>query len=96
MSFIKAPTIEELAEALYEGTSQLGNLAETLARLHGKAGALSFYQLMGPDVQNFWRNIAKQLIDHAAEWQPGQGSCCILSRREQARLETLPRVAEEG
>lgn len=86
-------TVEQLAEALYEGLPHLQNLAEKLARQHGKAGALSFYGLMGDDVQNFWRGIAKQLIDHAAQWQENEGSGCILSEQERTRLRGLPRVA---
>jgi hypothetical protein len=87
-------SIDQLAEALYEGTPHLQNLAEKLARQHGKAGALSFYALMGDDVQNFWRGIAQQIVDHAAEWEPNNGSSCTLSERERARLRSLPRVAK--
>jgi hypothetical protein len=86
-------TVDQLAEALYEGTPHLQNLAEKLARQHGHAGALTFYGLMGDDVRNFWRGIAKQLIDHATEWQGNQGSGCVLSERERVRLSTLPRVS---
>jgi len=85
-------TLDELACALYEGTQHLSNLAEKLARQHGKAGALTFYDMMGDDVRNFWRGIAKQLIDHAGEWQGNEGSGCILSARETERLKTLLRV----
>ena len=85
-------TTAQLAEALYEGTPHLQNLAEKLARQHSQAGALSFYGMMGDDVQNFWRGLAKQMIDHAAEWQPNQGSACVLSERERERLKALPRV----
>lgn len=85
-------TIDQLAEALYEGTPHLQNLAEKLARQHGSAGALTFYGLTSEDVRNFWRGIAKQLIDHAAQWQPNQGSACILSDAERARLRAMPRV----
>lgn len=85
-------TVDQLAEALYEGTPHLQNLAEKLAIQHGNAEALSFYELMGDDVKNFWRGIAKQLIDHAAQWEPNQGSTCILSDQERARLKALPRV----
>lgn len=85
-------TLDELACALYEGKFQLGNLAENLARQHGKAEALTFYGMMGQDVQNFWRGIAKQLIDHAKEWQANEGSACVLSGRENERLRELPRV----
>ncbi len=88
-------TVDELAEALYEGTPHLQNLAEKLARQHGKADALSFYSMMGTEVQNFWRGIAKQLIDHAKEWLPNEGSACILSEREKTRLRILPRISEE-
>lgn len=86
-------TVEELAEALYEGTPKLQNLAEKLARQHGRAGALSFYSLMNKDVQNFWCGIAKQLIDHAKEWQPNKGCACVLSEKESLRLKTLPRIS---
>lgn len=88
-------TVDQLAEALYEGTPHLQNLAEKLARQHGKAGALSFYGLMGEDVQNFYRSIAKQLIDHATEWEENEGSFCKLSDKEQKRLRALPRVNKE-
>ena len=87
-------TISQLAEALYEGTPHLQNLAEKLARQHGAAGALTFYGMMGDDVQNFWRGIAKQMIDHASQWLPNQGSGCVLSETERARLKSLPRVPE--
>jgi hypothetical protein len=85
-------TVNQLAEALYEGTPHLQNLAEKLARQHGQAGALSFYGLMGDDVQNFYRGIAKQLIDHAKEWKKNEGSACVLSDAERDRLKGLPRV----
>lgn len=89
-------TVDQLAEALYEGTPHLQNLAEKLARQYGKAGALSFYGLMGPNVRNFWRGIAKQLIEHAAEWEANQGCACVLSDRERERLRNLPRVDEQA
>ena len=85
-------TVDQLAEALYEGMPHLQNLAEKLARQHGKAGALTFYGMMSDDVQNFWRGIAKQMIDHSAQWQKNEGSACMLSDQERARLKTLPRV----
>lgn len=89
-------TINELACALYEGTSNVQNLAENLARSHGnKVQALTFYDMMGEDVQNFWKGIAKQLIDHAKEWQLNIGSSCVLSEKESKRLSELPRVIEE-
>ncbi len=82
-------TVEELANALYEGTPHLTNLAEKLARQHGKAGALSFYGMMGTDVQKFWKHIAQQLIDHSKEWKENQGSCCVLSEKETKRLSEI-------
>lgn len=85
-------TVDQLAEALYEGTPHLQNLAEKLARQHGGAAALTFYGMMGDDVRNFWRGIARQLVDHAAQWEPNQGSGCVLSEPERARLKALPRV----
>lgn len=85
-------TVDQLAEALYEGTPHLQNLAEKLARQHGAAGALTFYGMMGDDVRNFWRGIAKQIIDHASEWQKNEGGACVLSDKERARLRSLPRV----
>jgi hypothetical protein len=88
-------TVDELAEALYEGTPHLQNLAEKLARQHGQAGALTFYAWMGQDVQNFYRGIAKQLIDHATHWLPNDGSCCVLDEEERLRLAVLPRVGDE-
>ena len=85
-------TVDQLAEALYEGTPHLANLAEKLARQHGKAGALTFYSMMSEDVRNFWRQLAQQMITHAAEWEANQGSACILSNRERVRLAQLPRI----
>jgi hypothetical protein len=85
-------TVDQLAEALYEGTPHLQNLAEKLARQHGQAQALSFYGLMGEDVRNFWRGIAKQLIEHASQWKSNVGSGCILADEERSRLKALPRV----
>ena len=79
-------TVEELACALYAGTPHLANLAEKLARQHGRAEALTFFDLMGPDVQAFWVHIAQELIDHASEWLPNEGSGCVLSARELERL----------
>jgi hypothetical protein len=95
-SFNEKLTVDELAEALYEGSGHLQNLAEKLARQHGKAGALSFYSLMGDDIQNFYRTIAQQLIDHAKHWQPNQGSACVLDDEEMVRLHKLPRILDES
>lgn len=78
----------KLAQQLYE----YGTPAEALARELGKAGALTFYAMMDRDVQNFWRGIAKQLLEHSCEWQENEGSCCVLSNRERKRLAELPRV----
>lgn len=89
-------TVDQLAEALYEGSPHLQNLAEKLARQHGKASALSFYSLMGPTIRNFWRGIAQQLIDHAKEWDTNQGSACRLSMKEVERLISLPVVDPEA
>jgi len=84
-------TISQLAEALFEGTPHLQNLAEKLARQHGQAGALTFFHMMGEDIRNFYMGIAQQLIDHAASWQPNDGSACICSEEERKRLVMLPR-----
>jgi len=72
---------EKLAEALYEGLPYLQNLAESLARQHGKAQALSYYSLMGPHVQKFWSNIAKLMIHHSKQWDENQTCCCVLSEK---------------
>ena len=82
-------TTETLAQALYEGFPNLHNLAEKMARQYGNAEALSFFGLMGEDVQFFWMNIARQIIEHSKEWEKNEGSCCILSKKEKARLEQL-------
>lgn len=87
-------TLSQLAEALYEGTPHLQNLAEKLAQQHGLADALTFYGMMSDDVQNFWRGLAKQMINHASQWQPNKGSGCVLSESERARLAKLPRISE--
>ena len=82
-------TIETLADALYEGRSSLTNLAESMARQYGKAGALSFFDMMGEDVQFFWKDIARQIIEHSREWEENEGSSCVLSKKEQVRLKQL-------
>ncbi len=88
-------TVKQLAEALYEGTPHLQNLAENLARQHGQGcQALTFFGMMGEDVQNFWMGIAQQIIDHAKEWRKNSGSACMLSDAEKARLIALPRHPE--
>lgn len=84
-------TVKELACSLYEGTPHLQNLAEKLARQHGEAEALSFFGMMGEDIQNFWMGIAQQLIDHSKEWKKNAGSSCVLSRYEEQRLESALR-----
>ena len=92
----KAPdaklTRDELACALYEGTRHVQNLGEKLARQHGQADALTFFDMMGPEVQNFWKTIADQLIDHSEKWGPNKGSACVCDLEELKRLEALPRV----
>ena len=75
-------------------SNRLEILAEKLARQHGRAGALTFFDMMGADVRNFYMQIAQQLIDHAKEWEPNQGSACVLSEKERQRLAALPRHAE--
>ncbi len=87
-------SLEELACALYEGTPHIQNLAEKLARQHGKAEALSFYDMMGDDIQNFWKSIAKQIIEHSKHWLENNGSCCVLDDDESQRLKELPRVRD--
>lgn len=88
-------TVKQLAEALYEGTPHLRNLAEKLARQHGRGcEALTFFGMMREDVQNFWMGIAQQIVDHAKEWRKNSGSACILSDEESKRLEQLPRHLE--
>jgi len=87
----KKLSVYELAEAMYEGTQHVQNLAEKLARQHGKTGALSFFNMMGEDIQNLWMGFAQQLIDHAKEWEEGQGSACVLSKKESERIKKLPR-----
>jgi len=79
-------TVDQLAEALYEGTPHLQDLAEKLARQYSPATTLTFFQMQGDIVKAFWRDIATQLIDHAKEWEENEGSCCILSKREIKRL----------
>lgn len=83
-------TVAQLAEALYEGTPHLQNLAETLARQHGKAEALAPFPMMGPTVINFWMTIAQQLIDHSSQWIENNGSACDLEHDEYNRLKQLP------
>jgi len=83
---------ELLGCALYEGTAHLQNLAEKLARQHGEATALSFFGLMGEDVQAFWIDIAKQLIEHSKQWKKNKGSYCILSEQETRRLSELTKL----
>jgi hypothetical protein len=77
-------TPQQLAEALYEGTPHLQNLAEKLARQHGSVEALTFFAMMPSYIQNFWIDIAKQIIDHSAEYTK-EG----LSPKELARLKAL-------
>ena len=87
-------SVRELAEALYEGSLHVQNLAEKLARQHGKAGALTYFNMMGEDVQNFWMGIAQQIIDHSKEWEKDEGCGCVLGKQESKRLKELPRHPE--
>jgi len=74
----------ELAEALYEGTPHLSNLAETLARQHGqKCEALSFFALMSDREQIFWLDIANQIIEHSRHW--GKGPTWIENLTKEAK-----------
>ena len=81
--------IDSLAKALYEGLSTLQNLAEEMARQYGKAEALTFYDMMGEDVQFFWKDIAHRIIEHSTEWEKNEGCACILSKKESRRLKEL-------
>lgn len=87
-------TVKELACAMYEGTHHVQNLAEKLARQHGNADALTFFDMMGEDVQNFWMWIAQQIIDHSKEWLPNEGSGCVLGDQESKRISKTPRHPE--
>lgn len=89
-------TVNTLARALYEGLPTLANLAESMARQHGNAGALSFYEMMSEEVQFFWKDIASQIIAHSSEWQENQGSACILSDRETLCLKQLRESYEQS
>lgn len=89
-------TVNQLACAMYEGTRHVQNLAEKTARTHGKAESLSCFALMGDDVQNFWRGIAKQIIDHSACWDHNDVIACVLSEPEVKRLRELPMKMETG
>lgn len=85
----KEHTIDTLANALYEGHSSLENLAECMARQYGKADALSFFGCMDENVQFFWKDIARQIIEHSKEWKENEGSCCVLSEKESDRLRQM-------
>jgi len=88
-------TVDSLAEALYEGKPTLSNLAEEMARQYGKAGALSFFSMMGEDVQWFWRDIARRIIEHSKEWEGNNGCACVLSKKESARLREARLMSEK-
>ncbi len=81
-------SINSLARALYEGSPTLLNLAENMARQYGRARKLFFFNMMEEDVQFFWKDIARQIIDHSKEWQTHDG-ICILSEKERIRLKKL-------
>jgi hypothetical protein len=61
---------------------------------HGEAEALTFFGMMGEDVQNFWMHIAQQMIDHAKHWKKNEGSACVLDDEESKRIHDLPRHPE--
>jgi len=82
-------TIDSLANALYEGTPDVQNLAENCARQFGEAEALSWFSMMGEDIQFFWKDIARQIIEHSKEWQKNEGCTCVLSDKEHKRLKEL-------
>ena len=68
--------------------------AEPLARTVGAAGALSFFNLMSSEIQNFWYTLAKTAIDHSRHWRPNSGSSCVLGWEETKRLKELPDIIE--
>ncbi len=82
-------TIETLAYALYEGKPSLQNLAEEMAKQYGKAGTLTWFSMMSEEVQSFWKDIARQIIEHSSEWEENVGSGCVLSEKERTRLRSL-------
>ena len=83
-------TIDTLANALYEGHSSLENSAECMARQYGKADVLSFFRCMDENVQFFWKDIARQIIEHSKEWKENEESgCCVLSEKESDRLRQM-------
>ena len=87
-------TVGELACAIYEGMPHVQNLAEKMARQHGKADALTWFDMMGEDVQNYFFHIAQQLIDFGKGWQENNGSCCVSTEELRQKLKELPRHPE--
>ena len=85
----REPSVEELAWHLYEGVG-LENLAERMAVSCGRATALAPFQLMDDDVQRFWQDIARQIIEHSRCWLPNEGCACVLCPEESERLRGLP------
>ena len=67
----KKLSVEELAEALYEGTPHLQNLAEKLVRQHSNVGALPFYHMTSKGMQKFWVTIAQKLINYSKAQSKG-------------------------
>lgn len=65
---------EMLAQALYEGTPHLINLAEKMARQYGKADAIPFYAMTSDKIREFWLSIADQIIEHSKHYGPNNGS----------------------
>lgn len=79
-------TPEELACAMYEGLPIVQNLAEELARKHGKAEALCPFDNQYSEVKKFWIDIATRIINHSKEWLPNESSCCVLSNSELEKI----------
>lgn len=84
-------TVKQLAEALYEGTPHLQNLAETMARQHGQVGGLTWFAMMPEDVQNYFFHIAQQLIDFGKGWTKNEHSATVLTPEFKKLIAELPR-----
>lgn len=63
-------TQEELALALFYGLPHLQGLGSKLAEQYGKnVTFLPLHDELTEEIQEFWRSIAKQLIEHAKKWE---------------------------
>lgn len=61
-------TVEELAEALYEGSPHLEYLMHVLAKQYGKSETgLPPYHAQNEISRDFWRGIALAIIKHVIE-----------------------------